>query len=127
MLTVTVLAIGIIGVIRAYTTSLEGLKAAECGIVEACLLKEKMAEIEEEYIENLGISGGTESGEFVGEYAGYTWEKDITTAEFDMEDLKEDLEGFLYKVKVTVANNLITPPRRFSVATYMESEYLEEE
>jgi len=125
MLAVTILAIGIIGVIRAYTTAVEGLKAAECSIEEACLLKEKMAEIEEEYIENPGISPGTESGEFVGEYAGYSWEKDITEAEFDMEDLKEPMEGFLSKVKVTVTNDLITPTRRFSVVTYMES-YVEE-
>ena len=127
MLAVTILAIGIVGVIRAYTTAVNGLKAAECSIEEACLLKEKMAEVIEEYIQNPGVSQGTENGEFVDDYAGYDWEKDITVAEFNMEDLKEPLEGFLSKVKVTVTNDRITPSRRFSVATYMESEYFEKE
>lgn len=127
MLTVTILVIGIIGVIRAYTTAIDALKAAECGVEEACLLKEKMAEVKEKYIENYVISEGMESGEFVDEYAGYSWEKDITVAKFDIENLKEPLEGFLSKVKLTVTNDLIIPPRRFSVVTYMESEYFEEE
>jgi len=127
MLTVTILAIGIVGVIRAYTTALDGIKAAECGIEEACLLKEKMAEIKEKYIINPIISQGTETGEFIDEYADYSWEKDIVVAEFDIEKLKEPLKGFLSKVKVTVTNDQIIPHRRFSVATYMESEYFEEE
>jgi len=127
MLAVTILGIGIIGVIRAYTTAIDGLKAAECGIEEACLLKEKMAEIKEEYIKNPVISEGAESGEFVDEYADYRWEKDTAVAEFDIKDLKEPLKGFLSRVKVTVANDLIIPHRRFSVTTYMESEYFEVE
>lgn len=121
MLAVTVLAIGIVGVIRAYTTAVDGLKAAECSIEEVCLLKEKMSEIEEEYIEQSGVIAGTESGEFAGDYAEYGWESDIAAVKFDIKDLKEYLEGFLSEVKVTVNNNRITPTRRFSVVTYMES------
>ena len=127
MLTVIILAIGITGVMRAYITTVEGLKAAECSIEEACLLKDKMAEIKEKYIKNPEISTGTESGEFLDQYADYSWEKDIAWAKFDIKDLDASLVGFLSLVKLTVTNNLIAPTRRFSVATYMESKYFEEE
>jgi len=125
MLAVAILAIGIVGVMRAYTSALEGLKAAECSIEEACLLKDRMAEVEEKAIEAEGVLAGSESGVFANEYADYRWEEDITAAQFDIEDLKESLQGFLSEVKVTVTNDRITPTRRFSVVTYMES-YVEE-
>lgn len=117
MVAITILAIGIIGVLRSYTVAINALEASQYSIEAACLLKEKMADVEKEVIEKKDFSQGTYQGEFKGNYGGFKWESQVQVLDFDNEEMKNCLN----EIKMTVYNNRIKPPRRFSLVTYIEN------
>ena len=118
MLAVTILAFGIVGVLRGYTTSVGALEASQKAIEAVCSLKEKMADFEKEAIEEGGLLVGADSGELDTAYgSGWRWESEVSALDFDIEELKD----ILNQVKITVVNEQFKPVRRFSLVTYEEN------
>lgn len=73
LLAVVILSIGIAGVLRAYATSIGALEINRDTVNTIELLKEKMADVEQDMIEQGGISAGSSSGQFEGEFENYNW------------------------------------------------------
>lgn len=73
LLAVVVLSVGLVGVLRAYAASLGALEVSRETVVTIELLKEKMADVEQEMIDQGGISAGSASGRFDGKFADYNW------------------------------------------------------
>ena len=109
LLAVSILAIGIIGVLRAYATSVDALEVGQENIDAVCLLKEKMSEIEQDALKQKGVLPETSTGEFEGNFADYKWELDIKPSTVDS----------LNEVKLTVFHKENT--RKFTLWTYMEN------
>ncbi len=76
LLAVVILSIGIAGVLRAYAVAVTALETGQDYIDAIQLLKGKMAEIEQEIIEEKGLSTGLSHGEFEGEFKDYQWERE---------------------------------------------------
>jgi len=128
MLTVAILAVCIVGVLRAYTALVGALETAQYSIEAVCLLKEQMWHVEADAIENSGIFEGRDSGAFEGRYKNYTWNTEAVTLDFsEREELRDELRDILNEVKLTVVNSRVRPPRRFSLTTYMRNRLEEEE
>ena len=109
MLTITILTVGIIGILRAYATSINALEVSRDTIDAVCLLKEKMAEIEQTAIDEGGISPGSSSGRFEDEFENFLWKLEVKTG--SIEDLNE----------VTLVVSRVGQPRKFSLVTYAEN------
>ena len=109
LLAVSILAIGIIGVLRAYATSVNALEVGQENIDAVCLLKEKMSEIEQDALKQKGVLPETSTGEFEGNFADYKWELDIKPSTVDS----------LNEVKLTVFHKENT--RKFTLWTYVEN------
>ncbi len=77
LVAVLILSIGMISVLRSYITLMNAVETANFTSDAAYLLKEKMADIEEEAIENPDVSVGTKSGVFAGGPAAFKWETEI--------------------------------------------------
>ncbi len=80
LLAVVILSIGIVGVLRAYATSIGALEISRDTVNTIELLKEKMADVEQDMIEQGGISAGSASGQFEGEFKDYQWAWEATTS-----------------------------------------------
>ncbi len=109
MLTITILTVGIIGILRAYATSINALEVSRDTVDAVCLLKKKMAEIEQAAIEEGGISPGSSSGRFEDEFENFGWKLEVKTG--SIEDLNE----------VTLVVSRVGQPRKFSLVTYAEN------
>jgi Tfp pilus assembly protein PilE len=107
MLAVTILSLGIVGILRAYATSINVLEIGQDNIDAVTMLKEKMAEIEQKFLEEGTLLPGTSSGVFDGEFEGYQWEWEIKPS--TLENLSEVILIVSSKDK----------PRKFSLQTYM--------
>ncbi len=79
LLAVVVLSVGLAGVLRAYAASIGALEVSRETVVAIELLKEKMADVEQEMIEQGGISAGSASGGFDGKSVDYNWAWGTTT------------------------------------------------
>ena len=119
LLTITILAIGIMGILRAYFASLNVLEVSKYSIDAVCLLKQKMSDIEERNIEKGGLSPGEDRGEFETLYEGFKWESEIKGLVFEPDN--EDSGKGLNELKLTDFNDYIEPVRKFSLVTYVES------
>lgn len=73
---VLILSVGIIGVIRAYVVLMSGIEASSFTVEASYLLKNKMADIERETIENAGNIAGNKAGRFDGDYAAFKWQEE---------------------------------------------------
>ena len=80
LLAVVILSIGIAGVLRAYAASIGALEISRDTVNTIELLKEKMADVEQDMIEQGGISAGSASGQFAGESEEYSWTREATTS-----------------------------------------------
>ncbi len=100
-----ILTVGIVGVLGAYITSLNALQAGQESMEAVCVLKEKMAGVEQQVLEDKGISLGTSSGEF----DGFEWNIEVTPGP----------EKVLNKVTVAVSPK--EGRRKFSLVTYVEN------
>ena len=125
LLAVTILAVGIVGVLRAYAAAVNALEASMYTQEALCLAKEKMAEVEETAIEENGTVPAKERGSFEGRYKCFKWESDIDTTDLFLIDYEHPEEEpsrvFLNKLKVTLTNEDVKPARRFSLETYIEN------
>ena len=114
LLAVVVLSIGVAGVLRAYAGSVQTLEITQENIEAINLLKEKMAEIQQEIIEGKGLSAGSSTGDFEGGLKNYAWESVVQPGPH--ESLHE-LHLVVYQPGQT---------RQFSLATYVENKDYEE-
>ncbi len=88
LLAVVVLSIGMVGVLRAYAASIGALEISRETVNTIELLKEKMADVEQDMIEQGGISAGSSSGQFTGEFEDYRWALEAkTTAQAGLDEL----------------------------------------
>ncbi len=129
MISVTILAIGMVGIIRAYAVMINTLEVSDYSIETICVLKERMFEMQRESIEEDNLASGTKTGKIIGEHGDYRWQYLIkqldTNLEYDEETgesnlHKGDLMIYLNEAKVTVSNEDVTPVRRFSLVTYLD-------
>ena len=115
LLAVSILGLGIVGVLRGYASSIVTLETGQYNIDAVGLLKMKMAEVEIMVREKDGISPGSERGPFAAPYQNFLWEWDIQPTE--VEDL--------YALSMVVSSDF--NPRTFSLTTYVADKKTEEE
>lgn len=130
LLAVTILAIGMTGVIRAYFTMINAMETAQYSIDAACLMKVKMGEIEENAI----MTGGTKTGSNTGNFAGggdmkahidhpddWVWTENIVREAIAPSASENKPDYYLNAVTLTVVNASRIPARKVDAATYMRS------
>jgi type II secretion system protein I len=111
LLTIAILAIGLIGIIMAYSSLLNAAGVSYEYIDAVCLAKEKMAEIELDELQNKDLTKGTVKGEALGIYEDFNWEKTIEPSD----DKKLNI------VSVAVFKKDDIRSRRFILETYAYS------
>ena len=109
MLAITILSVGMVGVLRAYSVSVSALEAGQESIEAVYLLKEKMAQVEKDASEEGGIPPGRWDGEFDNEFEEFTWE--LTVRPGPTRGLNESI--------LTVSRK--ENSKRFSLVTYVEN------
>ena len=114
LLAVVVLSVGLAGVLRAYAASIGALEVSRETVVAIELLKEKMADVEQEMIEQGGISAGSASGGFDGKSVDYNWAWGTTTTA---------QEG-LYELTMSVVRG--DGARQVSLVTYAQNKDYEQ-
>ena len=114
MLTVTVLAVAVVGILRGYAVSVNALEASQYSIDMTSVLKERLAALEEKDITEGPLSAGAESGNAAGFYGVFSWEERIEP--FIVRD-----EYYLNKVTVCVTSGKIKPSGAATLQTYMKS------
>lgn len=115
LLAVSVLAVGIVGVLRGYASAITTLESGQYTIDAVNLMKEKMAEVEVMVREEDKIIAKQERGSFEGFFQEFLWEYEIK--ETEIEDL------FILNLTVSSEYN----PRTFSLTTLMAGKKSEEE
>jgi prepilin-type N-terminal cleavage/methylation domain-containing protein len=115
LLAVSILAMGIVGVLRGYASSIATLEAGQYTIDAVNLLRMKAAEVEILISEKEGISQESGSGSFEAPFEDFLWEWAIRPAG------EEDL----YLLSMNVSSNY--NPREFSLTTYVADKKKEEE
>jgi prepilin-type N-terminal cleavage/methylation domain-containing protein len=109
LLAVVILSIGVAGVLRAYAGSVHILEISQENIEAMSLLKEKMSDLQQEMIEEGGVSAGSSTGNFEGDFSNYAWELAVQPT------LKEGL----HELDLVVYHPDRT--RKFSLTTYVEN------
>ncbi len=140
LMAISILAIGTVSVLRAYSTSVTAVERAQYNIDAACVLKAAMGGIEEKDITLDGTPPGESSGEFTSSSDikidttrsdRWRWSLEVRKVKIKEKTPKEGLasEGkapeekedySLNEVKLTVVNNERSPSNKVSVMTYME-------
>lgn len=108
VLAVVILSIGMAGVLRAYAGSVRILEISQENIEAMNLLRAKMSDIQQEMIEEKGLSAGSSTGNFEGDFSNYVWELAV----------QPDLTQGLHELHLAVYHPDQT--RQFSLTTYVE-------
>lgn len=147
LMAISILAIGVVGVLRAYSTSVSAIERAQYNIDAGCLLKAVMGRIEEKAITEKGTSPGESSGDLASSSGikidttqsdEWQWIEEVrdsglkakapaaapesegTAPEAEVEAEAE--AGYsLNEVKLTAVNYERVPSNKVSVITYMDS------
>ncbi len=82
LLAMSILSFGLAGVIQAFSKSLEVLEVGQYSIDTTQLLKMKMAEIEQDILENSKFTG-LMSGQFDGAFSDFKWKVSIEPVVID--------------------------------------------
>ena len=150
LIAVSILAVGIMGILRAYSASVTAMENATYGIDAAYSLKTVMGVIEEKAIIDKGTSSGTssgelapsgESGESSSRYDKWRWNMDVRQTALQIKapvdettdeaaaatavTAAEETGYFLNEVDLTVVNPARSPAKNINMVTYMESESVE--
>ena len=110
MFTVIILSVGLIGVLRAYTVSLDAMDAAQSYIGEVSLAKEKMAEAGIFEIGNVDLRQYESAGKFQDGNKSFDWKREVFSG-----------SNNLSLVKVTVLNERSYPAREFILESYAQN------
>ncbi len=143
LMAISFLAIGVVGVLRAYSTSVTAMEISQYNIDAACLLKTVMGDVEEKSINSWrGMLAGRSKGAYTASTdiktgttcpGKWQWDKEAPRTDLKVIELvavasatdpekkpEEIVIYYLDEVKVTVVNPGCSPARRVSVVTYME-------
>ena len=107
MLAVTVLSMGIVGVLRAYAGSVATLEGGQFNIDAVNLLKQKMSEVREEILDRGPDMPERDNGNFEGPWRDFLWSWRISPTETE----------YLNELELNVSHN--NNPRVFSIKTYV--------
>ena len=130
LLTVTILAIGMIGVLRAYTTMINATEAAQYSIDAACLLKAQIGRIEEDAIIARGVLPCAKTGSIASDsnirvdsnYPNdWEWSEKVVKANIAAGKIKKEPKYYLNEVTLTVINASRNPAKSAGLVTYMRS------
>lgn len=144
LLAVSLLAVGLVGVLRAYATSTSVMEKVQYDMDAAILLKTVMEQVEEKAITQGDIVPGVSSGKFVltdterfdvKDPGRWSWSQSVEKMIFsskkvkqdpDLQEIRSDAEKeadfYLNKLKLTVVNSERIPPREVSLETYVRTE-----
>jgi len=111
LVAMAIMAIGIVGVLRAFSSSVIAAKSAESYSVAAILAQQVASELER----SPDVGDGLWSGSFGEEVPGYTWEAEISSA----------ADG-LQRTVITVSWQLGRRSRHFQLATCLPTSAGEE-
>ncbi len=136
LVAVAILAIGLIGILRAYVVLINGLEAAKYGMETALLAEEKMIDLEKYMLENGDIAAGASGGRFETELGLFEWELQVDAMEIETAETDEAAEtgetaetdepedgpkGSLSRILLNVRTQTnIKPPRKVTLAAYVE-------
>ena len=115
LLAVSILAFGIVGVLRGYASSIVTLEAGQFNIDAVSLLKQKMAEIEIMIGEKEKISQESGHGHFEGVFEDFLWKWEIKPTGTEDHNMLTLVVSHKYN------------PRTFSLETYVADKKTEEE
>lgn len=116
-----ILSLSMVGVIRGYIMLVNGVESAHFAMEGSYLLKEKMADIEEEAIETGGVSPETRNGVFSGDYTAFKWETDIKETKKTNPTVSKK-EYSLSEVAISVITDTgFGATRKMDLYTYMRS------
>lgn len=144
LMAISILAVGTMSVLRAYSASVTAVERAQYNIDAACILKAAMGGIEEKDITLDGTPPGESSGEFTSSSdikidttrsGRWQWSEEVREIEIKAKtpeeapasgdagkkEPEEKEAYFLNEVKLTVVNYERNPSSKVSVMTYMES------
>jgi len=107
MLAVSILAIGLVGVLQAYAGSITTLEIGQYSIDANRLLRQKISELQREFVEQGDVTLGAASGEFDGDWSDFLWRWEVLPT--DIDDLNELIVIVSHKNR----------SRAFSVKTYV--------
>lgn len=143
LMAISILAVGTVSVLRAYSTSVTAVERAQYNIDAACILKAAMGGIEEKDIALDGTPPGESSGEFTSSSddikidttrsGRWRWSEEVREVEIKAKipaeglatgekEPEEKTEYYLNEIKLTVVNYERNPSNKVSVMTYMESD-----
>lgn len=129
LLAVSILAVGMIGVIRAYIVLMNSVEVSRFTVEAAYLSKIRMADIEKSAIDGAEDLYGTKSGRFEGDENRLGWEEEVTEIKIkgetpkkeSEEGQKEGKEAVFSKVRVSVLSGEGSgPARKVDLYTYLE-------
>ena len=144
LLAVSILAIGLVGVLRAYATSANAMEKSEYDMDAVFFLKTAMAQIEEKALTEGNIPPGVSNGDFTS--AGeknfgkkrstrWLWSQEVKKMDLPSKKVKHDpankevkpgeektSDFYLSKLKLTVADSARIPPRKVGLETYVRTE-----
>jgi prepilin-type N-terminal cleavage/methylation domain-containing protein len=144
LLAVSILSIGLVGVLRGYSTSTAAMERVQYDLDAGILLKTAMGELEEKAITQGTLEPGVSSGEFSPadeesldrKYsAPWLWSRDLQKMDLPIKKGKQDAENkeapsdaengpdfYLSKLKLAVVNSGRSPLREISLETYVRTE-----
>ena len=146
LVAVSILAVGLVGVLRAYATSTSAMERAQYDMNAVCLLKTAMGQIEEKAMTEGEIVPGTTNGAFAApDEAGldrkysdrWLWSQEVQKMDIPSKKVKHDSSGnekksvtekeketdfFLNKLKLSVVNSARIPLKEVSLETYVRTE-----
>jgi prepilin-type N-terminal cleavage/methylation domain-containing protein len=135
LVAVTILAVGMVGVIRAYIVLINSIEASRFMVEASYLLKDRIALAEQAAIEPGGIAPGLKRGMFTGDYKALSWEeevseititgdspKDARQAEgHDVSREDEEREVVLSDIRISIIGpGPAESARKLSLYTYLE-------
>ncbi|MDD5225857.1 MAG: type II secretion system protein [Candidatus Omnitrophica bacterium] len=140
----SILAIGLVGVLRAYSTSALAMEKVQYDLDAVVLLKIAMGRIAEKVITQGDIVPGVSDGEFdsadtaslgLKRSGQWLWNENVQKLDLPSKEAKQDLAGkekksdaedepdfYLNNLKLTVANSGRTPFREVHLETYVRTE-----
>jgi prepilin-type N-terminal cleavage/methylation domain-containing protein len=131
LLTITVLAIGMVGVLRSYSMMISAMETAQYNVDAACLLKAKMGAIEEKAIadegtlpcQNAGNTANDDSIRVDNDYPNnWDWaEKTVRVNIPVVSKEKKEPSYYLNEVTLTMINESRNPARKVEMVTYMKN------
>ena len=146
LVAVSILAVGLVGVLRAYATSASVMERAQYDMDAVFLLKTAMGQIEEKAMTEKKMVPGTTNGAFATiNEAGldrtrsdrWLWSQEVQKMDLPSEKVKRDslnnekksvmkkekeTDFFLNKLKLSIVNFSRTPLREVSLETYVRTE-----